>query len=644
MKKGRLKRLLIFSFVSILSITSLVGSSVFADEQDKEYVKITEKSARWTDIDHYLADVLIKVKGSQVVEPVDVVICLDKSGSMDMDFLMNNKPQASCPCLNQEHFYLDKKKIDGAEVPAAFEGAESSKDTLICDKENNTLTVFDPDTNKWTVLDTSNEIHRYYMFSAVDIYPYHFKKDAAGNYIRISKWKTDTAVPYWDHADEARGCYDRWMEAKSAVKAFSKSVIDTNSKNRVALVPFSERDVNKDFCVNWTKDTDLLNAKIDSLATTTSTDYIYGLSMAYNLLNNRTEEDKAAKKAIVVFISDGVPDPQGATLSRNGKIVAFYNAPAHISELANAIKGDENWTPNPGLATSFWGARSGAYQRHDVDAVDVMGMGATIISVALMIENNQTAILQGMASGSEFFYDFNINDASGSSGVLTDHLLNMTLLPAGRETVLSDKISQYFTVDEENLSEGLQCITDAFTGEQTIKYNIGQIYDQELSITIPLILKEEYRGEQDLTYYPTNEDGDKPGAKVDYIDCFDKDRTDYHLTPELPYILELVTPGGQETATPAGQETATPTGQETATPTGQETATPTGRETVTPQRHPIPTPGVTNTNNGGNNIYPDKNPETGMENKGAILIWVMTVSFCAMIIMINRNRKGYKVR
>ena len=62
------------------------------------------------------------------------------------------------------------------------------------------------------------------------------------------------------------------------------------------------------------------------LFTTPQTDYQYGLSMAYNLLQSRSDEAKATKGAMDVFLSDGVPQSTAtmrAGWSGGGPIVSF---------------------------------------------------------------------------------------------------------------------------------------------------------------------------------------------------------------------------------------------------------------------------------------------------------------------------------
>ncbi|WP_407346388.1 hypothetical protein [Lactococcus petauri] len=80
------------------------------------------------------------------------------------------------------------------------------------------------------------------------------------------------------------------------------------------------------------------------LFTTPQTDYQYGLSMAYNLLQSRSDEAKATKGAMDVFLSDGVPQSTAtmrAGWSGGGPIVSFGQTDGRILAMSAAITSDE---------------------------------------------------------------------------------------------------------------------------------------------------------------------------------------------------------------------------------------------------------------------------------------------------------------
>lgn len=76
---------LVLSILLSLCILSLpISASAQIYDKATNTAFITEKSARWTDYKNYLAELTLAVNGTQILEPLDVVVVLDRSGSMDM--------------------------------------------------------------------------------------------------------------------------------------------------------------------------------------------------------------------------------------------------------------------------------------------------------------------------------------------------------------------------------------------------------------------------------------------------------------------------------------------------------------------------------------------------------------------------------
>ncbi|WP_249410530.1 hypothetical protein [Lactococcus petauri] len=332
-------------------------------DKNNNTAQILEKEAWWTDQEAYEANLLLKVNGSSLSGPMDVVFVLDRSGSMDMTYTDNANatgyegyPLFSSSCLNQEHFYLEP--LHEGQEPEA--NADKSK---VYENSDNTLTVYNADVDKWEVIGTT-PVHLFEQFtqSTAKYIPYHFKKEGE-KFVRISHWdaaakvagKTQPGV--WVHGDEDEGCYDRWMLSKEAISEVTDKLLQEHPENRVALAPFSIRDSsmvthlnynsqrmknfrdnlvlknnehgyfgpstgttieadgsiggNYNSTVGWKDNIAENRAAIDDmlphLFTTPQTDYQYGLSMAYNLLQSRSDEAKTTKGAMVVFLSDGVP-------------------------------------------------------------------------------------------------------------------------------------------------------------------------------------------------------------------------------------------------------------------------------------------------------------------------------------------------
>ena len=581
--------------------------------RDKETntANIVEKDAWWTDPAAYKANLMLKVNGSSLSGPMDVIFVLDRSGSMDMTYTDNANsegyPLYSSPCLNQEHFYLEplgqtKEPVENADVTKVYNNAD------------NTLTVYNPDVKQWEQVGTT-PVHLFEQFTpdTAKYIPYHFKKEG-DTFVRISHWDAtaqvgNKATPgVWVHGEEDEGCYDRWMLSKKAITTVSTKLFKEHPENRVALVPFSIRDSSMVEHLNYnsarmnnfrdnlisknaekghfdtTTGTGIdaggaitgtynsivgwennivdneaaLEDMLPRLFTTPQTDYQYGLSMAYNLLQERSDEAKSSKGAMVVFLSDGVP--QSASTMRlgwggGGSIVSFAQADARILSMSDAI------TNNQPVAIE--GALTGLYQRHDINPTyltpleggtyEASGMGAEMITVDYMANS---AILKSMTNDPQNYFEVPADNIGAGEEYLSNLLLNSTLFPGGRYSELRDKVSQYYYVPEDaTLPEGITVEGDYETKgeEQTIVWDLGDLYhyapEDYPEINIPLVLKEEYRQVARDTYYPTNADtsekgtdiydvergidDEDTGAKLYYTDPTQQKRYDTIGTPKL---------------------------------------------------------------------------------------------------------------
>lgn len=398
------------------------------------------------------------------------------------------------------------------------------------------------------------------------------------------------------------------MLSKEAISEVTDKLFQEHPENRVALAPFSIRDSSmvthlnynsqrmKNFrdnlvlknnehgyfgpstgttieadgsiggnyisTVGWKDNIAENRAAIDDmlprLFTTPQTDYQYGLSMAYNLLQSRSDEAKETKGAMVVFLSDGVPQSTAtmrAGWSGGGPIVSFGQTDGRILAMSAAITSDE--------PVEVEGAPTGTYQRHDIDqnylkliegtTYEVAGMGAEMLTVDYMANS---AILKTMANDPQNYFEVPADNVGAGKTYLTDLLLNSTLFPGGRDSVLRDKVSQYYYVPENaTLPQGvtIEGNYEDKGEEQTIVWELGDLYDYSPdgypSVNILLVLKEEYRQVSQDTYYPTNADtSDKAmdildpergiddedtGAKLYYTDPHNQKRYDTIGTPKL---------------------------------------------------------------------------------------------------------------
>lgn len=606
---------------TVLAVSKQAQNETAVRDKTTNTARIVEKDAWWTDQDNFEANLLLKVNGSSLSGPMDVVFVLDRSGSMDMTYTDNANtlqadgsdyrgfPLYSCPCLNQNHFYLKPQEI-------TQEPENNPDKNKVYKNEDETLTVYNADKDQWVKLG-KNPVHLYEQFTPESsIYiPYHFRLEG-DDYVRISHWDPTAKVAgkttdgVWVHADEEQGCYDRWMLSKNAISAVSEKLFNEHPDNRIALVPFSIRDTTMTDHLNFSslrmqhfrdnlisqnakngyfsastgtsvedgkiigsynskvgwKDTieeneAAINDMLPRLFTTPQTDYQYGLSMAYNLLQSRSDEAKASKGAMVVFLSDGVPQST-ATMrlgwGGGGGIVSFGQTNERILSMSEAIT-----SSNP---TSIEGALTGGYQRHEINPAyltslggenyEAQGMGAEMISVDYMANSS---ILKEMASNQQSYLEVPANNVGAGADYLSDLLLNSTIFPGGRNSVLRDEVSQYYYVPEDaQLPEGVTIEGNYEDNKeaQTIVWNLGDLYDYAPedypTINIPLVLKEEYRDVARNTYYPTNADtsevgtdiydaergtdDENTGAKLYYTNPTNKRRYDTIGTPKLEVL------------------------------------------------------------------------------------------------------------
>lgn len=666
------------AIVAVLLCTVFVfASNSVQANANKHTAMITEKSAEWSNEANYEADLTLKVNGSQFAKSQDVVFVLDRSGSMDMEYIQEgnmveldasgNKTQryvgshvASSPCLNPDHFYFQKKRdAEPNEIPTdpdttkIYPNADNTEMIVYNNQEvtikarlkaNSTTDTEDYASveAKWVVLDMTKPVNHYHLFAhnqperlsggkviaAVDgTYndaAYHFKK-VGDSYERISTWDTtDTrsgaSEGLWDHADEAKGCYDRWLEAKAAVKKFAAELLKQNETygldNKISVVPFSGRDatlhnfLNKaktlqkeylvnsqqsgtydygldidasgnilpyDSKVNWTDDATTVSNAVDKLFTTANTDYVYGLSEAYNMIQSRTDKAKEEKDVTVILLSDGKPDPSGnQTLAG---LTAFANRMDTIRPLANAIKGSTDevikYEGDP-LFANFWNSKTTARPRHDVldehlvseldengnsVYVGVYGTNSRILTVGYMMENElYNDQLREIATDPVLDHiQLDANAQDSTSGVLADKVFEGFLTAGGRQAVLRDTISKYYYIPEGVNIPNVEIEGTKETG-QTIVWTIGNIFEyteaEQPTITVPLVLREEYRDVEKVTYYPTNADNPEPdlytpdrgvddgdtGAKLYYKDPAGDDRIYTIGTPKLPVKPKVTEP------------------------------------------------------------------------------------------------------
>ncbi len=245
---------------------------------------------------------------------------------------------------------------------------------------------------------------------------------------------------------------DRMKTAKTAGKKFADSILTDNSGNKMAVLGFSSEGYN-----NNNIGTDLVNDKntikntIDQMYAEGGTNYTTALTRAKNLLDNRTDK---TRPGYVVFISDGAPGESGNSLN------------------------DPNWN----------GSAQVAQLKKD---------GVTIYTIGIALDGyfNQAAreYLKSMATNPSHFRNIteaNLDNQLGT--ILTAWAAEINQKPAGTKAVMVDVINDEF-FDFVSADDGLTYDGDA----KSLTWNIGDIPENEQSITFKIKPKEGWTGTQD---------------------------------------------------------------------------------------------------------------------------------------------------
>lgn len=311
-------------------------------------------------------------------------------------------------------------------------------------------------------------------------------------------------VIVFDHSSSMNSG-DKLKDAIKDTKEFALQIVNSNSRNRVAIVTFDRYrnnyngfgDTTDDYTTNAAStedriltgdgtaanafmtldESDDLAARIDSLQynATSGTNYDFGLQQCYDILKAAKSAPDANKKQYVVFMSDGQPfgfnklymysqDPYSdaydawllgqeddATLAELLKdeetfpVVKYFN-PNGENWFAEAIKAPEGSTVTGMPELEFYDGY------HD-------GLGATMFTIGYDTGDlgSQTAsILTTMASTDDKFYYAESNLQEAYNSILK------TIVFAANEAVVTDKMGENFNLQfapSFTLDNGMATIT-----------------------------------------------------------------------------------------------------------------------------------------------------------------------------------------
>ncbi len=251
------------------------------------------------------------------------------------------------------------------------------------------------------------------------------------------------------------GINSRMIAAKKAGKIFADSILTTGSGNRMAVIGFSSK---KQILGIWYDDpikvkTNLLEtskpieAAIDQMSAGGGTDYTAALTEAKQILDDRSNR---TRPGYVVFISDGAPGADGES----------HN--------------DPKWNGS-------------------VQVTQLKAAGIKIYTVGIELKESEARYLRSMATDDKHYINISKNSVGKDlEGILTEWAETINSVPAGTNAVMTDVINdecfEYVSSDE-----GLTYNDET----KLLTWNIGDIPEQEQSVTFKIKPKEGWSGTQD---------------------------------------------------------------------------------------------------------------------------------------------------
>ena len=242
----------------------------------------------------------------------------------------------------------------------------------------------------------------------------------------------------------------RMAAAKKAGKAFADKILTTGSGNRMAVIGFSSKGYGQSGTAIDVTTGELLDNKntiyqaINSMEAGGGTDYTAALTEAKRILDNRSNK---TRHGYVVFISDGAPGANGE--SHNDPI---WNGSVQVTQLK-------------------------------VEKI-------RIYTVGIELNETEAMYLKSMATDDKHYINISKNSVGKDlEGILTEWAETINSVPAGTGAVMTDVINgKHF--EYVSSEEGLSYDRD----KKSLTWNIGDIPEQEQSVTFKIKPKEGWHG------------------------------------------------------------------------------------------------------------------------------------------------------
>lgn len=271
------------------------------------------------------------------------------------------------------------------------------------------------------------------------------------------------------------GAEPRIKTAQKVGKKFASSILNEETDNQMAVIGFSHHsdrggaDDNKALYVKQelTDNLSEVERAIGEMYANGGTNYSAALQQAYNWLAKR---DDLTRPAYVIFISDGAPGLRGESID------------------------DERW--------------DGSKQ-----AADLKGAGVNLYTIGIALDEDEDEYLKSLASDAQYYRNVTGTDYDKElSDILDEWADEINTVPAGTNAVMTDVISDNFTLVSDSKSNELTVGNDG----KTLTWEIGDIPEEQASVQFKVHPNDGVSG-QDLH---TN-----AGVELTYIDAEGQEQT-----------------------------------------------------------------------------------------------------------------------
>lgn len=453
------KRLLTWVLVLVMTL-SLLPLNVLADEGDTagntntDTKCSTEKSganlvkSATKDGDTYKIQleswVTGKVEQTTGSAPLDIVLVLDQSGSMEGEKLSKLKE-----AVRNFVAAIDKNATDNkVEHRIAIVGFASNGD----DGWGNA--------NKWknTGLFVNGEFKKYITYTSSGYYEVYEPSQANSYYVMQPGFLGDYAVEVSYNSKKASWgywedyiIYREWVEVtpKESANDADNSHTQFYEWRESGSQGLTEQDY-RDALVS--SDNESITTAIDNLAASGATRASYGMEMANKVFENN--ELREGSSRVVVFFADGEPGQKSYETSEAGRAISKAHATknTHGAKVFSVGMFDETPSKN---SVNFMKYVSSNYPKADADE-------------PYSILDDWT-ITPGDQDASKYYMTVENGDLSAVFKQITGSILTSDVAADAR-TVLTDTLSQYFdfdgvSVDEDGTVTGVTVQKQKYNGD-----------------------------------------------------------------------------------------------------------------------------------------------------------------------------------